>query len=176
MKNLKTFEAFSDYTDAIKNIGGKIGSKIGGILGNPSKAIKSGIKSVGNDIKNAVNSKIYKTEEWRLAAYALIIINDDYDKYDKLFVDFKETEESEKMLRYYIDMLPEKKEDLLMLAKLGENSTDLLLSPSKRKSLASRFKVPKFDGQSNRLSKNSTPFKVKDLRTSTPFYPGGKLL
>ena len=36
MKHLKKFEAFSDYTDAIKNIGGKIGSKIGGILGNPS--------------------------------------------------------------------------------------------------------------------------------------------
>ena len=82
---------------------------------------------------------------------------DDYDdKFNKLAnytfdakdKDFKPTEESEKMLRYYIDMLPEKKEDLIMLSKIDTS----LLNQSKRKSLASRFKVPKFDGQSNKLS------------------------
>ena len=52
------------------------------------------------------------------------------------------------MLRYYIDMLPEKKEDLIMLSKIDTS----LLNQSKRKSLASRFKVPKFDGQSNKVS------------------------
>lgn len=152
MKHLQKFEAFSDYTKKIKEIGGKIGDKIGGIFGNPSKAIKS----VGNDIKNKANSKIYNTEEYRLAALALISINDDFDKFNKLAnytfdakdKDFKPTEESEKMLRYYIDMLPEKKEDLIMLSKIDTS----LLNQSKRKSLASRFKVPKFDGQSNKLS------------------------
>jgi len=152
MKHLQKFEAFSDYTKKIKEIGGKIGDKIGGIFGNPSKAIKS----VGNDIKNTANLKIYNTEEYRLAALALISINDDFDKFNKLAnytfdakdKDFKPTEESEKMLRYYIDMLPEKKEDLIMLSKIDTS----LLNQSKRKSLASRFKVPKFDGQSNKLS------------------------
>ena len=152
MKHLQKFEGFSDYTKKIKEIGGKIGDKIGGIFGNPSKAIKS----VGNDIKNKANSKIYNTEEYRLAALALISINDDFDKFNKLAnytfdakdKDFKPTEESEKMLRYYIDMLPEKKEDLIMLSKIDTS----LLNQSKRKSLASRFKVPKFDGQSNKLS------------------------
>ena len=152
MKHLQKFEGFSDYTKKIKEIGGKIGDKIGGIFGNPSKAIKS----VGNDIKNTANSKIYNTEEYRLAALALISINDDDDKFNKLAnytfdakdKDFKPTEESEKMLRYYIDMLPEKKEDLIMLSKTDTS----LLNQSKRKSLASRFKVPKFDGQSNKLS------------------------
>ena len=152
MKHLQKFEGFSDYTKKIKEIGGKIGDKIGGIFGNPSKAIKS----VGNDIKNTANSKIYNTEEYRLAALALISINDDFDKFNKLAnytfdakdKDFKPTEESEKMLRYYIDMLPEKKEDLIMLSKIDTS----LLNQSKRKSLASRFKVPKFDGQSNKLS------------------------
>lgn len=152
MKHLQKFEGFSDYTKKIKEIGGKIGDKIGGIFGNPSKAIKS----VGNDIKNTANSKIYNTEEYRLAALALISINDDDDKFNKLAnytfdakdKDFKPTEESEKMLRYYIDMLPEKKEDLIMLSKIDTS----LLNQSKRKSLASRFKVPKFDGQSNKLS------------------------
>ena len=152
MRHLQKFEAFSDYTKKIKEIGGKIGDKIGGIFGNPSKAIKS----VGNDIKNKANSKIYNTEEYRLAALALISINDDFDKFNKLAnytfdakdKDFKPTEESEKMLRYYIDMLPEKKEDLIMLSKIDTS----LLNQSKRKSLASRFKVPKFDGQSNKLS------------------------
>ena len=152
MKHLQKFEGFSDYTKKIKEIGGKIGDKIGGIFGNPSKAIKS----VGNDIKNKANSKIYNTEEYRLAALALISINDDFDKFNKLAnytfdakdKDFKPTEESEKMLRYYIDMLPEKKEDLIMLSKIDTS----LLNQSKRKSLASRFKVPKFDGQSNKVS------------------------
>ena len=152
MRHLQKFEAFSDYTKKIKEIGGKIGDKIGGIFGNPSKAIKS----VGNDIKNTANLKIYNTEEYRLAALALISINDDFDKFNKLAnytfdakdKDFKPTEESEKMLRYYIDMLPEKKEDLIMLSKIDTS----LLNQSKRKSLASRFKVPKFDGQSNKLS------------------------
>ena len=152
MKHLQKFEGFSDYTKKIKEIGGKIGDKIGGIFGNPSKAIKS----VGNDIKNTANLKIYNTEEYRLAALALISINDDDDKFNKLAnytfdakdKDFKPTEESEKMLRYYIDMLPEKKEDLIMLSKIDTS----LLNQSKRKSLASRFKVPKFDGQSNKLS------------------------
>ena len=152
MRHLQKFEAFSDYTKKIKEIGGKIGDKIGGIFGNPSKAIKS----VGNDIKNKANSKIYNTEEYRLAALALISINDDFDKFNKLAnytfdakdKDFKPTEESEKMLRYYIDMLPEKKEDLIMLSKIDTS----LLNQSKRKSLASRFKVPKFDGQSNKVS------------------------
>ena len=152
MKHLQKFEGFSDYTKKINEIGGKIGDKIGGIFGNPSKAIKS----VGNDIKNTANSKIYNTEEYRLAALALISINDDFDKFNKLAnytfdakdKDFKPTEESEKMLRYYIDMLPEKKEDLIMLSKIDTS----LLNQSKRKSLASRFKVPKFDGQSNKLS------------------------
>ena len=152
MKHLQKFEGFSDYTKKIKEIGGKIGDKIGGIFGNPSKAIKS----VGNDIKNKANLKIYNTEEYRLAALALISINDDFDKFNKLAnytfdakdKDFKPTEESEKMLRYYIDMLPEKKEDLIMLSKIDTS----LLNQSKRKSLASRFKVPKFDGQSNKLS------------------------
>ena len=152
MRHLQKFEAFSDYTKKIKEIGGKIGDKIGGIFGNPSKAIKS----VGNDIKNKANSKIYNTEEYRLSALALISINDDFDKFNKLAnytfdakdKDFKPTEESEKMLRYYIDMLPEKKEDLIMLSKIDTS----LLNQSKRKSLASRFKVPKFDGQSNKLS------------------------
>ena len=152
MKHLQKFEAFSDYTKKIKEIGGKIGDKIGGIFGNPSKAIKS----VGNDIKNTANLKIYNTEEYRLAALALISINDDFDKFNKLAnytfdakdKDFKPTEESEKMLRYYIDMLPEKKEDLIMLSKIDTS----LLNQSKRKSLASRFKVPKFDGQSNKVS------------------------
>ena len=152
MKHLQKFEGFSDYTKKIKEIGGKIGDKIGGIFGNPSKAIKS----VGNDIKNTANLKIYNTEEYRLAAIALISINDDFDKFNKLAnytfdakdKDFKPTEESEKMLRYYIDMLPEKKEDLIMLSKIDTS----LLNQSKRKSLASRFKVPKFDGQSNKLS------------------------
>ena len=113
MKHLQKFEGFSDYTKKIKEIGGKIGDKIGGIFGNPSKAIKS----VGNDIKNTANLKIYNTEEYRLAALALISINDDFDKFNKLAnytfdakdKYFKPTEESEKMLRYYIDMLPEKK-------------------------------------------------------------------
>ena len=152
MKHLQKFEGFSDYTKKIKEIGGKIGDKIGGIFGNPSKAIKS----VGNDIKNTANLKIYNTEEYRLAALALISINDDFDKFNKLAnytfdakdKDFKPTEESEKMLRYYIDMLPEKKEDLIMLSKIDTS----LLNQSKRKSLSSRFKVPKFDGQSNKLS------------------------
>ena len=152
MRHLQKFEAFSDYTKKIKEIGGKIGDKIGGIFGNPSKAIKS----VGNDIKNKANLKIYNTEEYRLAALALISINDDFDKFNKLAnytfdakdKDFKPTEESEKMLRYYIDMLPEKKEDLIMLSKIDTS----LLNQSKRKSLASRFKVPKFDGQSNKVS------------------------
>lgn len=152
MKHLQKFEAFSDYTKNLKEIGGKIGAKIGGIFGNPSKAIKS----VGNDIKNTANLKIYNTEEYRLAALALISINDDFDKFNKLAnytfdakdKDFKPTEESEKMLRYYIDMLPEKKEDLIMLSKIDTS----LLNQSKRKSLASRFKVPKFDGQSNKVS------------------------
>ena len=152
MRHLQKFEAFSDYTKKIKEIGGKIGDKIGGIFGNPSKAIKS----VGNDIKNTANLKIYNTEEYRLAALALISINDDFDKFNKLAnytfdakdKDFKPTEESEKMLRYYIDMLPEKKEDLIMLSKIDTS----LLNQSKRKSLASRFKVPKFDGQSNKVS------------------------
>ena len=152
MKHLQKFEGFSDYTKKIKEIGGKIGDKIGGIFGNPSKAIKS----VGNDIKNTANLKIYNTEEYRLAALALISINDDFDKFNKLAnytfdakdKDFKPTEESEKMLRYYIDMLPEKKEDLIMLSKIDTS----LLNQSKRKSLASRFKVPKFDGQSNKVS------------------------
>ena len=152
MKHLQKFEGFSDYTKKIKEIGGKIGDKIGGIFGNPSKAIKS----VGNDIKNTANLKIYNTEEYRLAALALISINDDFDKFNKLAnytfdakdKDFKPTEESEKMLRYYIDMLPEKKEDLIMLSKIDTS----LLNQSKIKSLASRFKVPKFDGQSNKLS------------------------
>ena len=152
MKHLQKFEGFSDYTKKIKEIGGKIGDKIGGIFGNPSKAIKS----VGNDIKNKANLKIYNTEEYRLAALALISINDDFDKFNKLAnytfdakdKDFKPTEESEKMLRYYIDMLPEKKEDLIMLSKIDTS----LLNQSKRKSLASRFKVPKFDGQSNKVS------------------------
>ena len=152
MKHLQKFEAFSDYTKNLKEIGGKIRDKIGGIFGNPSKAIKS----VGNDIKNTANLKIYNTEEYRLAALALISINDDFDKFNKLAnytfdakdKDFKPTEESEKMLRYYIDMLPEKKEDLIMLSKIDTS----LLNQSKRKSLASRFKVPKFDGQSNKLS------------------------
>ena len=152
MRHLQKFEAFSDCTKKIKEIGGKIGDKIGGIFGNPSKAIKS----VGNDIKNTANLKIYNTEEYRLAALALISINDDFDKFNKLAnytfdakdKDFKPTEESEKMLRYYIDMLPEKKEDLIMLSKIDTS----LLNQSKRKSLASRFKVPKFDGQSNKVS------------------------
>ena len=152
MRHLQKFEAFSDYTKKIKEIGGKIGDKIGGIFGNPSKAIKS----VGNDIKNTANLKIYNTEEYRLAALALISINDDFDKFNKLAnytfdakdKDFKPTEESEKMLRYYIDMLPEKKEDLIMLSKIDTS----LLNQSKRKSLASRFKVPKFEGQSNKVS------------------------
>ena len=78
MRHLQKFEAFSDYTKKIKEIGGKIGDKIGGIFGNPSKAIKS----VGNDIKNTANLKIYNTEEYRLAALALISINDDFDKFN----------------------------------------------------------------------------------------------
>jgi hypothetical protein len=147
MKHLKKFESFKDYTKAFKEIGGKISDKIGGIFGNPSKAISAGIKSVGKDIKNKVNSKIYNTEEYRSAALTLIIINDEINKYNKLLRNFKSSEESEKMLRYYIDMLPEKREDLIMLSKLDDNL--LMLDQGKIKSLA-RFKVPKFDGQSNK--------------------------
>jgi len=152
MKHLKKFEAFSDYTNAIKDIGGKIKDKIGSILGNPLKSIKSSIKSLPTDIKNKIIAKIYDTEEYRDAAKALITINDETDKWLKLHRNSNQTEEAEQMLRYYIDMLMNVADDkdFDMLSKI--DTSLLLVSDSKRKSLASRFKVPKFDGQSNKLS------------------------
>jgi hypothetical protein len=163
MKHLKKFEAFSDYTNAIKDAAGKIGRVFG---------IESS--------KDKENSKIYNSDENRDAALALIFINGEIDKYKKLSgTGLKEKDfEAEQMLMYYIDMLPEKKEDLIMLGKLSKQlfpSGVIHSNPTKDEAFISKdefskFKVPKFDKKPIISKQQGEPRGL-----TTPFYPGGDL-